>query len=143
MAEENQEETAAEQDAPQADTASAGEETRAAETTDSGENLAHAVASNVDSQAGNAAGTEEGKRGRRAEKIGIVASDKMTKTIVVRVDRLIKHPKYRRYVRRTSKFMAHDETGATIGDKVRIVETRPLSSRKRWRVVEIVQKAEK
>jgi len=143
MAEENQEETTAEQDAPQVDTASATDETRAAEATDAGETLAHAVAPNVDSQAGNAAGTEEGKRGRRAEKVGIVASDKMTNTVVVRVDRLIKHPKYRRYVRRTSKFMAHDEKGATIGDKVRIVETRPLSARKRWRVVEIVQKAEK
>jgi small subunit ribosomal protein S17 len=144
MAEENQEETtAAEQDAPQADTASATDDTRAAEATNSGEGLAHSVAPNVDSQAGNAAGTEEGKRGRRAEKVGIVASDKMTNTVVVRVDRLIKHPKYRRYVRRTSKFMAHDEKGATIGDKVRIVETRPLSARKRWRVVEIVQKAEK
>ncbi len=143
MAEENQEEATAEQDAPQADTATATNETGVAEATDSGEALAHEVAPNVDSQAGNAAGTEEGKRGRRAEKVGIVASDKMTKTIVVRVDRLIKHPKYRRYVRRTSKFMAHDETGATIGDKVRIVETRPLSARKRWRVVEIVQKAEK
>jgi len=84
-----------------------------------------------------------GLRGNRAQKVGIVSSDKMQKTIVVRVDRLVKHPKYRRYVRRTSKFMAHDEIGATIGDKVRIVETRPLSSRKRWRVVEIVQKAAK
>lgn len=82
-------------------------------------------------------------RGNRAQKVGIVASDKMQKTIVVRVDRLVKHPKYRRYVRRTSKFMAHDDVGATIGDKVRIVETRPLSARKRWRVVEIVQKAAK
>lgn len=109
----------------------------------SGENLAHEVAPGVDSQAGNAAGTEAGKSGGRAEKIGIVASDKMEKTVIVRVDRLIKHPKYRRYVRRTSKFMAHDESGATIGDKVRIVETRPLSARKRWRVVEIVQKAQK
>jgi small subunit ribosomal protein S17 len=81
--------------------------------------------------------------GRRAEKVGIVASDKMEKTVVVRVDRLVRHPKYRRYVRRTSKFMAHDEKGAGIGDKVRIVETRPLSARKRWRVVEIIQKAEK
>lgn len=145
MAEENQEETAAttEQDAPQEERASATDETRVAEATDSGETLAHEVAPNIDSQAGNASGTEAGKRGRRAEKVGIVASDKMEKTIVVRVDRLIKHPKYRRYVRRTSKFMAHDETGATIGDKVRIVETRPLSARKRWRVVEIVQKAEK
>jgi small subunit ribosomal protein S17 len=146
MAEENQEETTAttaEQDAPQADTAAATDETRVAVATDSGEALAHEVAPNIDSQAGNATGTEAGKRGRRAEKVGIVASDKMTNTVVVRVDRLIKHPKYRRYVRRTSKFMAHDEKGATIGDKVRIVETRPLSARKRWRVVEIVQKAEK
>jgi len=82
-------------------------------------------------------------RGRRVEQIGVVASDKMEKTVVVRVDRLVKHPKYRRYVRRTSKFMAHNEKGATVGDKVRIVETRPLSRHKRWRVVEILQKAEK
>ena len=87
--------------------------------------------------------TKSGLRGNRAQKIGVVASDKMQKTVVVRVDRLIKHPKYRRYVRRTSKFMAHDETGASIGDKVRIIETRPLSARKRWRVVEILQKAAK
>ena len=111
--------------------------------TGAGETLAHAVAPNVDSQAGNASGTEAGKRGKRSQKVGIVASDKMQKTVVVRVDRLVKHPKYRRYVRRTSKFMAHDETGAGVGDKVRIVETRPLSAHKRWRVVEIVQKAEK
>jgi small subunit ribosomal protein S17 len=114
-----------------------------AENTTAGETLAHSVAPNVDSQPGNASGTEAGKRGNRAQKVGIVASDKMEKTVVVRVDRLIKHSKYRRYVRRTSKFMAHDETGATVGDKVRIVETRPLSARKRWRVVEIVQKAAK
>lgn len=82
------------------------------------------------------------KRGNRAEKIGVVASDKMTKTVVVRVDRLVKHPVYRKYVRKRKKFMAHDETGAKIGDKVRIVETRPMSARKRWRVVEIIQKAE-
>ena len=82
-------------------------------------------------------------RANRSQKVGTVASDKMTKTVVVRVDRLVRHPKYRRYVRRTSKFMAHDELGATVGDKVRIVETRPLSARKRWRVIEIVQKAAK
>lgn len=82
-------------------------------------------------------------RSNRSQKVGTVASDKMTKTVVVRVDRLVRHRKYRRYVRRTSKFMAHDELGATVGDKVRIVETRPLSARKRWRVVEIVQKAAK
>jgi small subunit ribosomal protein S17 len=146
MAEENQEETtAAEQAAPPVDAPGATDDVQAAEATDAGETLAHEVAPNVDSQPGNASGTEAARKsgGRRAEKVGIVASDKMEKTIVVRVDRLIKHPKYRRYVRRTSKFMAHDEMGATIGDKVRIVETRPLSARKRWRVAEIVQKAEK
>ncbi len=83
------------------------------------------------------------KRANRSQKVGTVSSDKMQKTVVVRVDRLVLHTKYRRYVRRTSKFMAHDELGATIGDKVRIVETRPLSTRKRWRVIEIVQKAAK
>ncbi|MCA1557239.1 MAG: 30S ribosomal protein S17 [Acidobacteria bacterium] len=108
-----------------------------------GETLAHETAPNVDSQAGNASGSEAGKRGNRAQKVGIVASDKMEKTVVVRVDRQVKHTKYRRYVRRTSKFMAHDEMGASLGDKVRIVETRPLSAKKRWRVVEIVQKAAK
>jgi small subunit ribosomal protein S17 len=82
-------------------------------------------------------------RANRSQKVGTVSSDKMTNTVVVRVDRLVRHRKYRRYVRRTSKFMAHDELGATIGDKVRIVETRPLSARKRWRVIEIVQKAAK
>ncbi len=132
MAEENQEDLK-----PTTDDAAV------ADAVTSGETVAHEVAPNVDSQAGNAAGTEEGKRGNRAQKVGIVASDKMQKTVVVRVDRKVKHPKYRRYVRRTSKFMAHDEIGATIGDRVRIVETRPLSARKRWRVVEIVQKAAK
>jgi len=89
-------------------------------------------------------GTPENKvsRGKRAEKIGVVSSDKMMKTVVVRVDRLIKHPVYRKYVRKRKKFMAHDELGSKIGDKVRIVETRPLSARKRWRVVEIIHKAE-
>ena len=82
-------------------------------------------------------------RGNRVQKIGTVASDKMQKTVVVRVDRQVLHPKYRRYVRRTSKFMAHDDLGATVGDRVRIVETRPLSAKKRWRVIEIVQKAAK
>ncbi len=82
-------------------------------------------------------------KGKRAEKIGVVASDKMTLTVTVRVDRLVKHPVYRKYVRKRKKFMAHDELGSKIGDKVRIVETRPLSARKRWRVVEILQKAER
>jgi small subunit ribosomal protein S17 len=83
------------------------------------------------------------KHAHRSQKVGVVFSDKMQKTVVVRVDRQVLHTKYRRYVRRTSKFMAHDELGATVGDKVRIVETRPISAKKRWRVVEIVQKAAK
>jgi small subunit ribosomal protein S17 len=85
----------------------------------------------------------QGQVGRRAQKVGTVSSDKMTKTVVVNVDRKVMHPKYRRYVRRTSKFMAHDEMTAGIGDKVRIEETRPMSARKRWRVIEIIQKAAK
>ena len=115
----------------------------AAEASASGEGLAKAQAAGVDAQAGDATGAEVVRSTRRAEKIGVVASDKMEKSCVVRVDRLIKHPKYRRYVRRTSKFMAHNDQGATVGDKVRIVETRPMSAHKRWRVVEIIQKAEK
>ncbi len=84
------------------------------------------------------------ERGRRSEKIGIVASDKMQKTVVVRVDRLIKHPIYKRYVRRRNKFMAHNEIeGVSVGDQVKIAETRPLSARKRWRVVEVLRKASK
>jgi|SRR6267378_657946 small subunit ribosomal protein S17 len=102
----------------------------------SGETLAGT--SSVEAGEGNGA-----KRAHRSQKVGAVVSDKMQKTVVVRVDRLVRHTKYRRYVRRTSKFMAHDELGATIGDKVRIVETRPMSARKRWRVIEIVQKAAK
>lgn len=83
------------------------------------------------------------KISNRAEKIGTVQSDKMTKTVTVRVDRVVKHPMYRKYVKRRKQFMAHDELGAKAGDRVRIVETRPLSARKRWRVVEIIQKAER
>jgi len=88
------------------------------------------------------ASTDEKKIHKRAEKIGIVSSDKMMKTVTVRVDRLVKHPVYRKYVKKRKKFMAHDDMGAKIGDKVKIVETRPLSARKRWRVVEIIQRAE-
>ena len=128
MAEENQE-----------DVKPVVEVTAAGESAVKGGAQASDIVSGVKASASGTAGD----RGNRAQKVGIVSSDKMQKTIVVRVDRLVKHPKYRRYVRRTSKFMAHDEVGATIGDKVRIVETRPLSARKRWRVVEIVQKAAK
>jgi len=118
--------------AAEASAPGAAETSRAAET---------AEASRASEQALDSAA--RGRRGNRVQKVGTVSSDKMQKTVIVRVDRLVLHPKYRRYVRRTSKFMAHDDLGATTGDRVRIVETRPLSTRKRWRVVEIVQKAAK
>ena len=91
-----------------------------------------------------AAGTEQvAKVGRkRIEKVGVVASDKMTKTVTVRVDRQVKHPVYRKYVKKRKKFMAHNDLEAKVGDRVRIVETRPMSARKRWRVAEILPRAE-
>jgi small subunit ribosomal protein S17 len=82
------------------------------------------------------------RRGVRKEKIGRVVSDKMDKTIVVSVERLSRHPLYKRVIRLTTKFKAHDERNeAKIGDTVRIVESRPLSATKRWRMVEIVARA--
>src|SRR5262249_39223895 len=82
--------------------------------------------------------------GRRVGKIGIVTSGKMMKTVVVRGDRPGKHPVYKRYGRKRSKLMGHYEIeGVSTGDQVRIVETRPLSAHKRWRVVEVLRKASK
>lgn len=79
---------------------------------------------------------------RRKEKIGLVTSNKMTKTIVISVERQIKHPKYGKFIKRRSKFMAHDEKNESkIGDTVRIAETRPLSKNKCWRLVEIIARA--
>lgn len=125
------------------ETAEVSQETAGAESPGSTSDSAETAASSA-TGATAAGGANEGtKRPHRSQKVGAVVSDKMQKTVVVRVDRLVRHTKYRRYVRRTSKFMAHDELGATIGDKVRIVETRPMSARKRWRVIEIVQKAAK
>jgi small subunit ribosomal protein S17 len=128
--------------APAADTAmsSAAEETATVEVS-APTVEASAVSGEAETKAGPKSAAS--RRGNRVQKVGIVASDKMQKTVLVRVDRLVLHRKYRRYVRRTSKFMAHDDLGSTTGDRVRIVETRPLSARKRWRVVEIVQKAAK
>lgn len=128
-----------EESAPVADGA---EPTVASEADDGVQKVASSPDSTAAEAPKNKAQTTKG-RGHRVQKVGTVSSDKMQKTVVVRVDRLVRHPKYRRYVRRTSKFMAHDDLGATTGDRVRIVETRPLSASKRWRVVEIVQKAAK
>jgi small subunit ribosomal protein S17 len=81
-------------------------------------------------------------QGKRQEKVGVVTSNKMQKTVVITVERQINHPLYKRVVRRSKNFLAHDEKNeCRVGDRVRIQETRPLSSRKRWRVVEIVSKA--
>ncbi len=82
------------------------------------------------------------KRGMRRTLIGQVISDKMDKTVVVRVERLVQDPRYKKYVRRFSKFMAHDEENACgVGDRVRIIEHRPLSKRKRWKVQATLSKA--
>lgn len=78
---------------------------------------------------------------KRQERTGVVVSAKTPKTVVVQVVRLFQHKLYRKTIRRTSAFMAHDELGARSGDRVRIVESRPLSKRKRWRVVEIVERS--
>ena len=81
-------------------------------------------------------------RGNKRQLIGTIVSDKMDKTVVVLVERLVKHPLYHKYIRRRAKFSAHDEGNACkIGDKVRITESRPISRTKRWRVSEIVEKA--
>jgi len=84
---------------------------------------------------------KKGAERRRNEQVGVVVSDRMQKTVVVAVERLVRHDVYRKTIKRTSTFMAHDELGAKKGDVVRIVETRPLSRHKRWRVEEIVAKA--
>jgi small subunit ribosomal protein S17 len=83
-----------------------------------------------------AAGTAAHRR--RNERVGVVVKAKMQKTVVVAVERLVRHDMYRKTIKRTSTFMAHDEKGAKLGDTVRIVETRPLSKNKRWRVEEIL-----
>jgi len=82
------------------------------------------------------------KRARRKVRIGKVVSNKMVKSIVVAVERQVAHALYKKYFRRTTKLMAHDEKQeAGIGDTVKIMETRPMSARKRWRLVEIIEKA--
>ncbi|MEZ4890185.1 MAG: 30S ribosomal protein S17 [Crocinitomicaceae bacterium] len=82
------------------------------------------------------------ERNLRKERVGVVTSDKMDKSIVVAVERKVKHPKYGKFVKKTTKFVAHDEKNeSNIGDTVRIMETRPLSKTKNWRLVEVVERA--
>ena len=81
-------------------------------------------------------------RGIRRTLVGLVVSDKMDKTVVVRVERLVQDPRYKKFVRRYSKFLAHDESNdCSVGDRVRIIEHRPLSKRKRWKVQTTIVKA--
>lgn len=81
------------------------------------------------------------RRGKRKTRIGKVVSNKMDKSIIVAVERKIMHPLYKKYFKKTTKFMAHDQNNiANVGDVVKIMETRPLSARKRWRLVEILEK---
>jgi small subunit ribosomal protein S17 len=82
-------------------------------------------------------------RGTRKERVGMVVSDKPDKTVAVSVETLVRHPLYKKRVRRSKRFMVHDERNeARVGDTVRIVETRPISARKRWRLANIVSRAE-
>lgn len=88
-------------------------------------------------------GTEKGKRlTRRKVRIGVVVSDKMNKSATVSIERRVMHPLYKKYYKKTTKFIIHDENNeCKVGDKVKIMETRPLSKRKRWRLVEIIERA--
>jgi len=82
------------------------------------------------------------ERKLRKERVGLVVSNKMEKSIVVQIERKVKHPKYGKFVRKTTKLVAHDEQNeCTIGDTVKIMETRPISKNKCWRLVEIIEKA--
>jgi small subunit ribosomal protein S17 len=82
------------------------------------------------------------ERGNRKTKVGIVTSDKMDKSRVIRVERVVKHPLYQKFVKKTSSFLIHDEGNEShSGDKVLIMETRPLSRRKRWRLVKVIEQA--
>lgn len=79
---------------------------------------------------------------KQKKRVGIVVSNKMQKTVTVEVTRMFKHPDYKKYVKKSKKYLAHDENNScSVGDKVLIRETRPLSKRKRWRVIKIIEKA--
>ncbi len=85
---------------------------------------------------------EQASADSKRTKVGVVVSNKMMKTVVVAVENLVKHGMYQKYIKRTSKFLAHaEQTGINVGDRVLIEETRPLSKRKRWNVREVIDKA--
>lgn len=85
---------------------------------------------------------EAPKRNMRKQRVGVVTSNKMDKSVTISVERRLKHPIYGKFVKKTNKFVAHDENNdCNIGDTIRVMETRPLSKRKRWRLVEIIERA--
>jgi small subunit ribosomal protein S17 len=100
------------------------------------------MADTMNNQTAASGAGEQAKRGARKVRVGLVVSDKMQKTVVVQIDRRVPHPVYGKMVTRSKKYKAHDEeNSAKVGDRVRIMETRPLSKDKRWRVVEILERA--
>jgi small subunit ribosomal protein S17 len=143
---------APEVESPEAGTGAAGETGETGETGAAGATLTGGRAATTEGAGAEVApaatGSKQGAAGlpeylqRRRTEVGRVVSDKMQKTVVVSVDRRKPHPLYKKVMRRSVKFMAHDDLGSRMGDTVRIVESRPLSRRKRWRVVEIVQRAQ-
>jgi small subunit ribosomal protein S17 len=112
-----------------------------AETVEAGLNLSPAKSPRLDKDEGRIQSDPD--RGTRKERVGMVVSDRPDKTVTVSVETLVRHPLYKKRVRRSKRLMVHDEGNeARVGDTVRIVETRPLSARKRWRLASIVSRAE-
>jgi small subunit ribosomal protein S17 len=111
------------------------------ETVEAGLDLGSARGPRLDQDEGRIQSDPE--RGSRKERVGLVVSDRPNKTVTVSVETLVRHPFYKKRVRRSKRFMVHDESNeARVGDTVRIIETRPLSARKRWRLANIVSRAE-
>ncbi len=111
------------------------------ETVEAGLDLGPAKGPALDQDEGQIQSDSE--RNRRKERVGLVVSDAPEKTVTVSVEALVRHPKYKKRVRRSKKYMVHDEGNeARVGDTVRIIETRPISARKRWRLANVVSRAE-
>ncbi len=111
------------------------------ETVEAGLDLGPAKGPSLDQDEGQIQSDTE--RNRRKERVGLVVSDAPEKTVTVSVEALVRHPKYKKRVRRSKKYMVHDEANeARVGDTVRIIETRPISARKRWRLANVVSRAE-
>ena len=149
MTEEEKNQTGAPEEAPEGATEDRPPETPqdliegadSGETVEAGLDLGPAKGPALDQDEGQIQSDSE--RNRRKERVGLVVSDAPEKTVTVSVEALVRHPKYKKRVRRSKKFMVHDEGNeARVGDTVRIIETRPISARKRWRLANIVSRAE-